>query len=480
MILDYSWVLRGSRPDETSVERAHERNANRLRNLFFVNKGIYIKLGQYIGMMDHIVPESYVKALAGCFDQAPTSSFEDVEAVLKEEFGKSSSELFASFERKPVASASLAQVHVAYSHTGEKLAIKIQHRHLAQVPSEIQAIDLILRCVRYARPDFGFKQIIEEAKVNIPNELDFTLEARNSNLCRDIVQPFGSSVVVPLVYPDLVSRRVLGMKFEEGMHLCDAGALQSLGINTHTVVRMLTEVFCHMTFRHGIVHCDPHPANVLVRKDASGSVQLVLLDHGLYRFVSARTRLIYGRLWKGIVLGDVKEVERASTDLGLVSPWMEKKHPGMTHTLIAAMLTGQEWTSIASEGGLGRMDGHSEQSAKANLAKNVQEYFEGIRDVLDSCPRDLLLLLKTSDALRCCSNRLGGRTSDIFAITAKSCISALLDEEAPVTFTGMTGVKKTWWSLHNIPHSLSLMGAYVRVVMFMWWQDWAPQAFKVA
>jgi len=340
MLVDYSWVFWGEHPDPAAIERAHERNAKRMRDLFFVNKGIYIKVGQYIGMMDHIVPDAYVRCLAGCFDQAPTSTFEDVERVLKEECGKGSAELFASFSSTPIASASLAQVHVAYTHTGEKLAIKVQHSHLAECPSEIQALDIILRCVRYFQPNFGFKQIIEEAKVNLPNELNFTLEARNANLCREILRPFGESVVVPRLVDDLVKRRVLGMKFEEGQHLCDAGALESLGISPHAVVRLLTEVFCHMTFQHGVVHCDPHPANVLVRKDQAGRTQLVLLDHGLYRFVSSRTRLIYSKLWKGIVLGDVKDIEDASSELGLVSDFMEQKHPGMTHTLIAAMLTG--------------------------------------------------------------------------------------------------------------------------------------------
>lgn len=473
MLIDYSWVFRGEHPDPMLVEAAHERNANRMRDLFFVNKGIYIKLGQYIGMMDHIVPDAYVRSLSGCFDQAPTSSIEDVERVLKEECGKGSAELFASFDKTPIASASLAQVHVAYTHSGEKLAIKVQHSHLAQCPWEIQALDIILRCVRYFQPNFGFKQIIEEAKVNIPNELNFTLEAKNANLCREIVQPFGQSVVVPRLVNDLVKRRVLGMKFEEGRHLCDAGALEALGISPHTVVRLMTEVFCHMTFRYGVVHCDPHPANLLVRKDSSGNVQLVLLDHGLYRHVSPRTRLIYSKLWKGIVLGDVKDIEEASSELGLVSPFMEKKHPGMTHTLIAAMLTGQDWNAISAEGGLGRVSSKAELAARDNLAKHVHEYFEGIKDVLDSCPRDLLLLLKTSDALRCCSNRLGGRTKDIFAITAKACIAALLREEAPASFTA-PALRVDWWSLHHLSYRLSLLRAYVSVVLFMWWQDWAP------
>jgi len=277
-------------------------------------------------------------------------------------------------------------------------------------------------------------------------------------------------VVVPEVYPELLSRRVLGMRFEEGIHLCDASKLEGLGMSRHSIVRLLTEVFCQMTFKHGIVHCDPHPANVLVRKDAKGGVQLILLDHGLYRVVSPQTRLSYGKLWKGIVLGNQQEMIQASAELGLVSPWMEKKHPGMTHTLVAAMLTGQEWSSISAEGGLGRMDGKADEAAK-NLAKNVQEYFEGIRDVLDSCPRDLLLLLKTSDALRCCSNRLGGRTSDVFAITAKSCIAVLLDEHEKASTASPLEGEHWWWPVRNVHYRLSLLRAYMSVVLFMWWQD---------
>ena len=99
-----------------------------------------------------------------------------------------------------------------------------------------------------------------------------------------------------------------------------------------------------------VVHCDPHPGNVLVRARAGGQPQLVLLDHGLYRDVEESTRLHYCELWKGIVLADEDAIIRASKGLGVYSPMMEKLYPdrkgGVSHTLLAAMLTQKGWNHV--------------------------------------------------------------------------------------------------------------------------------------
>jgi hypothetical protein len=117
----------------SGFQECHLRNAVRLRDMCSTNKGIYIKLGQHLAMLDYILPEEYTKTLSSLLARTPTSSWEDVEKTLCEEFQvpQAVPYLFDSIETEPIASASLAQVHVAYKD-GMKLAVKVQHRGLLE------------------------------------------------------------------------------------------------------------------------------------------------------------------------------------------------------------------------------------------------------------------------------------------------------------------------------------------------------------
>ena len=112
------------------------------------------------------------------------------------------------------------------------------------------------------------------------------------------------------------SARVLTMDFEEGSTLADARTIRGLGLEPRGVVRLLSEVFAEMVFCQGFVHCDPHPGNVLIRRRGARGMQLVLLDHGLYRTVPDDLRTDYCKLWKGIVLADVEGIKVSPRDHG--------------------------------------------------------------------------------------------------------------------------------------------------------------------
>eukprot|EP00466_Bigelowiella_natans_P001749 jgi/Bigna1/89789/estExt_fgenesh1_pg.C_550116 len=149
-------------------------------------------------------------------------------------------------------------------------------------------------------------------------------------------------------------------------------------------------------------------------------------------------------MWKGIVMADAESIKASSKRLGIRSKWMDERFPGMdlSHTLIAAMLSAKEWSVIAMQGNaLDRFDsrGSQEEQRKA-LSANVSEYLNGIVDVLESCPRDMLLILKANDALRSVSSQLGGLSSDTFLITALASCKALLVD--PKTTSRLSAAKQ--------------------------------------
>ena len=167
------------------------------------------------------------------------------------------------------------------------------------------------------------------------------------------------------------------------------------------------------------MHCDPHPANVLVRPlpDGSGRPQLVLLDHGLYQQLDTQFRLQYCTLWRGIVLAEVAVIRRSCLELGV----------GNLYPLLAAMLTAKPWNDIVAP----ELDSLVSKTKPTSAAKHdakvsgyVQQYAAYICEVLSKVPPQMLLLFKANDCLRH-SDRMLGTPINTFLITARACVAAL-------------------------------------------------------
>ncbi|KAA8582380.1 hypothetical protein FQN60_009120, partial [Etheostoma spectabile] len=231
------------------------------------------------------------------------------------------SELFVSFEEKPQGAASLAQVHKAVLHDGRTVAIKVQHPKVQkQMSRDIAVMEVLLRAVHWLFPDFAFMWLVEEAKKNIPLELDFLNEGHNAERLANMLAhlPF---LKIPIIHWDLSTKRILTMEFAEGGQISE-----NLG-----------KMYSEMIFVHGFVHCDPHPGNVLVRKCLqSKKTEIILLDHGLYQVLESDFRLNYCRLWQALIKGDMSGVERYSLRLGA----------GDLYPLFACVLTARSWTAI--------------------------------------------------------------------------------------------------------------------------------------
>ena len=152
----------------------HHRCALRLRDMCIQNKGIYIKLGQHLSMLDYILPEEYTMVLKALLNKNPHSSYESICKVIKEDVGSYPEELFTEFHHDPIASASLAQVHVAYDHNGNKLAVKVQHDGLRESSEgDMIAITFVVSLISSIFKGFSYTFLTREMNQNLPQELDF-------------------------------------------------------------------------------------------------------------------------------------------------------------------------------------------------------------------------------------------------------------------------------------------------------------------
>ncbi|CAL8287669.1 unnamed protein product, partial [Gadus morhua 'NCC'] len=285
---DYLTAFRNVEPgsDEYSAlkSKVHLRSAERLRSLCCANRGTFIKVGQHLGALDYLLPGEYTSTLRVLHSRAPQSSMDQIQQVIREDLGKEMSELFVSFEETPQGAASLAQVHRAVLHDGRIVAVKVQHPKVqSQSSKDILVMEVLVRAVHWLFPDFAFMWLVEEAKKNMPLELDFLNEGRNAEKVAKMLAHF-SFLKVPQIHWDLSTKRILTMEFAEGGQVNDRDYMRRHGINVNKISEDLGKMYSEMIFVHGFVHCDPHPGNVLVRVcPHSKKTHIVLLDHGLYQ-----------------------------------------------------------------------------------------------------------------------------------------------------------------------------------------------------
>lgn len=455
--VDYQRCFRQSDVSSDDIKATHLRSAVKLKDLFFLNSGVYIKIGQHMTQLQHLLPEEYVSTMHVMLDCAPQSSFSDVRRVIEEDLGHPLEKIFENFDPIPIASASLAQVHVATlkNDLDCKVAVKVQHPGLRETcATDILVIRGFINLLYWMYPRLDYRWLAEEAEQNIPVELDFENEGKNSMKFAELFSEM-KNIKVPMVFWSHTSKRVLTMSFEEGFKVTDLEKLKENGICPSKVARLVSTVFCKQIFLHGFVHCDPHPGNVLVRKAkrswyhffAPNEPELVILDHGLYRELDNDFRLDYARLWKSIV----------EVDIDGIKTYSESMNAGHVYPLFASMLTHRPWDKILASD-LKVQDIQIEDStieSKAQLQRYAQEYALEITDILALVPRPLLLLLKTNDVLRGIDLHLGSPINT-FSLMSKYCSKAIYEESL---------IRYGFWQMQgHVNYMIDLFSVEMRII----------------
>ncbi|XP_027630977.1 uncharacterized aarF domain-containing protein kinase 1 isoform X2 [Tupaia chinensis] len=219
--------------------KVHLRSARRLCELCCANRGTFIKVGQHLGALDYLLPEEYTSTLKVLHSQAPQSSMQEVRQVIREDLGKEIQDLFVSFDDTPLGAASLAQVHKAVLHDGRTVAVKVQHPKVqAQSSKDILLMEVLVLAVKQLFPEFEFMWLGDEAKKNLPLELDFLNEGRNAEKVAQMLKHF-DFLKVPRIYWDLSTKRVLLMEFVDGGQVNDRSYMDrnKIDVNEDSEIR---------------------------------------------------------------------------------------------------------------------------------------------------------------------------------------------------------------------------------------------------
>src|SRR3989344_6411274 len=191
----------------------------RLRRAMEELGGTFIKLGQLLSLRQDLIPISYAKEFSKLQDNVKSFSFEEVAQIIEQDLNKNLSEIFLKFEKEPIASASIGQVHIAWLKTGEKVAVKVMRPEIDQVfEIDIKILYQIAEILNKHYPelkDYDFLNIVKEFERYTKNELDYVKEARNIEVFYNNFKN-DKHVVIPNVYREFTTKRVLVMDFIDG------------------------------------------------------------------------------------------------------------------------------------------------------------------------------------------------------------------------------------------------------------------------
>ena len=321
VLSSYLWLrlqarFRSSASIEQRLERVNQRNARRIHRAVIELQGLYIKVGQLFSIMTNFLPDSFRSELEGLQDQVPARSYDAVERRLREEFdGHGPEELFESFERTPIASASIGQVHMATLAGGKRVAVKVQYPDIdLVVRSDLHALRRIFSIIERFLPYHGLDAVYREIRLIIIQELDFTSEARNVDA---IAHNFTgqTNVAFPAVVWELSTRRVLTTEFVDGVKVNDLRGLQRLQVDRTELARLVIETYCQQIFHHGLYHADPHPGNILVSEGPT----ITFVDFGAVAVVSDNMRRGIVTLLQGAINRDTAKLVEALREMGFIA-----------------------------------------------------------------------------------------------------------------------------------------------------------------
>ncbi|XP_066587316.1 aarF domain-containing kinase 1-like [Prorops nasuta] len=453
----YRNTLYKSNLDKTSSEylelksKVHTFGAEKLLNLCCTNKGVYIKVGQHLGSLDYLIPKEYIDTLKVLYSAAPESSFKDVLAVIQEDFKTDPYNIFESINPKPLGTASLAQVHKAVLKSGETVAVKIQHKSVkANSYTDIKTMAGLVWITSIVFPEFKFEWLVDETKRNIPQELDFYGEGKNAEKVKNMFSAY-QWLKVPKIYWNLTSSRVLTMEFLEGGQVNDLEYLNKYKINPFEISNKLATLYSHMIFINGFVHSDPHPGNILVRKN-NRETEVILLDHGLYAQLTDEFRCEYSKLWLAILEGNIPAIKLHSINLGV----------GDMYGLLACMVSGRSWNAIATGVRKTKYTVHE----KELFQKDVPNFLPQISSVLQRVNRQMLLILRMNDLMRGVEYTLKTQQRmSAFLEMSRCCINSIYGDRLNNSVD-----RWSWWKLIFIQQwallKLSLYHMYLGITRF--------------
>lgn len=248
---------------------------------------IYVKLGQVLSSRSDLLPAPYVKALSRLQDKLDPFPYSEVEHIVREELGARISKAFGEFDPRPMAVASLGQVHRARLRDGREVAVKVQRPGIRQeMEGDLEALEHVADLAD-THTDLGrryrFSEVLDEFRRSLARELDYRQEAHNMQEIGGNLRDF-PHIMIPQPVLDLCSSRVLTMDYVHGVKITDVSPVVLAEIDGEGLAEELFRAYLQQFLVDGVFHADPHPGNVFLTEGRC----IALIDLGMVGYLSPR------------------------------------------------------------------------------------------------------------------------------------------------------------------------------------------------
>jgi ubiquinone biosynthesis protein len=320
----YGWLLLrkklfGKRYYEKRIMALHVRNAERVKRAILQLKGLFIKIGQMLSILGSFLPEEFQRPLEALQDKVPPRPFSEVRERIVREFGKEPQALFVRFDETPVASASIGQVHRAQLPDGTEVAVKVQHANIETIAAvDLKIIQKLTRLISWFFDIKGMDFMYTQIRKMIEEELDFTREGQSMLTIAENLKE-EERFEVPQVHEAFSTARVLTATWHDGVKITNVVQLDAWQLDRRELANRLLRVYCHMVFKDGLYHADPHPGNILVKQDGT----LVLLDFGAVAKLSRQLMEGIPQLIEAAVRNDTDAMIEACQLMGFIAEGRE-------------------------------------------------------------------------------------------------------------------------------------------------------------
>lgn len=297
---------------------AHLSKAERFRMALEELGPTFIKFGQLLSTRPDVIPLDYVKELQLLQDHVQSFSYSKVKETVEEELRHNINYLFESFDEEPLAAASISQVHKAELPGGEIVAVKVQRPGLeAVIEQDLSILYEIASLVdKYTSIGklYRFSELVDEFAHVIRMELNYYHEGKNADRLKKIFQD-DVNVIIPKIYWNYTSGKVITMEYVEGITLNQIDALKEKNYSARTIAERLGKAYLRQIILSGFFHGDPHPGNIGVLDDE----KIYFIDFGITGQLDEEQQQQVTMLLRGILEEDTELILKAIIKLGAVT-----------------------------------------------------------------------------------------------------------------------------------------------------------------
>ena len=288
--------------------------------LFLRLGGVYIKVGQFVSNLAHILPQNFIENLKDLQDRVPPHSFAEIKTRFYKEFQKNIEEVFPDLDRTPIASASTAQVHKA-TYQGRKIVVKILYPDIETlVEKDLKTVLFVMKWINSYLYTFDYPKVHEEIGMMIRREMNLKEEA---NSIQKMAEFFKSEkdYVFPTVYEDFTRQSVLVTKFIEGVKITETRINHKKNGKISRPLQLLVRAYVLMIFQYKFFHADPHPGNLIYTPQG----KLCFIDFGAVAELPTNIAQSLKKIIQSAVANDYIGMVEGMESMGLLNRGANKE-----------------------------------------------------------------------------------------------------------------------------------------------------------